>query len=170
MLWRSILACDYLTGPQTTLTVITIPVSTRPRNCSTISVGQIIRATSKTHPWSGWSSDVWSQPSHWAHWTSALGRSRLGLKNPSWLWWDLNRRPSNPQSNAQTTMLHWPILLTFTILYPPFPVMKHFAMQGNIVFMKFVIKTESPTSLLLSFDFLQRVLFCCLFLYFKLLM
>ena len=30
--------------------------------------------------------------------------------------------------------------------------MKHFAMWGNVVFLKFVIKTESPTSLLLSFD------------------
>ena len=54
---------DYLTGPQTMLTVIIILVLTRPRNCGTCSVGQIIRATlSKKHPWSGWSSAVRFQP------------------------------------------------------------------------------------------------------------
>ena len=92
----------------------------------------------------------------------ALDRNQPWLKNPAWLGWDLNPRPSNLQSNAQTTTLRQLVLLPFTILYPPPPpVMKHFAVQGNIVFMKFVIKTESPTSLLLSFDSLQRVLFCC---------
>ena len=65
---------DYLTGPQTTLTVIIIPVLTRPGNRDTCSVGQVIRATlSKTHPWSGWSSTVWFQPSHWAHSTPSSG-------------------------------------------------------------------------------------------------
>ena len=55
---------DYLTGPQTTLTVTIIPVLTRPGNCGTCSVGRVIRATpSKTHPLSGWSSAVWFQPS-----------------------------------------------------------------------------------------------------------
>ena len=55
-IWRSILVWDYLTQLQTTLTVIIILVLTRPRNCSTCSVGQVIRVTlanSKTHPWSG---------------------------------------------------------------------------------------------------------------------
>ena len=43
-----------LTGPQTMLPVIIIPVLTRPGNCGTCSVGQVIRATlSKMHPWSG---------------------------------------------------------------------------------------------------------------------
>ena len=65
---------DYLTGPQTTLTVTIIPVLTRPGNCGTCSVGQVIRATpSKTHPLSGWSSAVWFQPSHWAHSTPSSG-------------------------------------------------------------------------------------------------
>ena len=65
---------DYLTGPQTTLTVIMMPVLPRPGNCCTCSVGQLIRATpSKTHPWSGWSSAVWFQPSHWAHSTPSSG-------------------------------------------------------------------------------------------------
>ena len=35
----------------------------------------------------------------------ALGRSRPGLKNPTWLWWDSNPRPSDPQSDALTTAL-----------------------------------------------------------------
>ena len=75
MLWRSISVWDYLTGPQTTLTVIIIPVLTSPGNCGTCSVGQVIRATpSKTHPWSGWSSAVWFQPSHWAHSTPSSGK------------------------------------------------------------------------------------------------
>ena len=79
---------DYLTGLQTTLTVIIIPVLTRPRNSGTCSVGQIIRATpSKTHPWSGWSSAVWFQPSTGPIALPALGRSRPGGKNPTWLWW-----------------------------------------------------------------------------------
>ena len=40
-----------LTVPQTTLTVIIIQVLTRPGNCGTCSVGQVIRATLlKTHP------------------------------------------------------------------------------------------------------------------------
>ena len=65
---------DYLTGPQPTLTVIIIPVLTRPGNCGTCSVGQVIRATpSKTHPWSGWNSAVWFQPSHWASSTPSSG-------------------------------------------------------------------------------------------------
>ena len=75
MLWRSISIWDYLTGPQTTITVIIIPVLTRPGNCGTCSVGQVNRATlSKTHPWSGWSSAVWFQPSHWAHCTPSSGQ------------------------------------------------------------------------------------------------
>ena len=74
MLWRSILVWDYLTGPQTTLTVTIIPVLTRPGNCGTCSVGQVIRTTpSKMHPLSGWSSAVWFQPSHWAHSTPSSG-------------------------------------------------------------------------------------------------
>ena len=78
---------DYLTGPQTMLTVIVIPVLTRPQNSGTCSVGQVIRATpSKTHPWSGWSSAVWFQPSTGPIALPALGRSRPGLKNPTWLW------------------------------------------------------------------------------------
>ena len=32
----------------------------------------------------------------------ALGRSQPGLKNPMWVSWDLNPRPSNPQSNPQS--------------------------------------------------------------------
>ena len=40
-----------LDRPQTMLTVTIIPVLTRPGNCGTCSVGQVIRATpSKTHP------------------------------------------------------------------------------------------------------------------------
>ena len=65
---------DYLTGPQTMLTVTIIPVLTRPGNCGTCSVGQVIRATpSKTHLLSGWSLAVWFQPSHWAHSTPSSG-------------------------------------------------------------------------------------------------
>ena len=30
----------------------------------------------------------------------ALGRSWPGPKNPTWLWWDSNPRPSDPQSDA----------------------------------------------------------------------
>ena len=51
MLWRSISVRDYLTGPQTTLAVIIIPMLTRPGNCGICAVGQVIRATlSQTHP------------------------------------------------------------------------------------------------------------------------
>ena len=51
MLWRFISVWDYLTGSQTMLTVIIIPVLTRPGNCGTCGLGQVIRATlSKTHP------------------------------------------------------------------------------------------------------------------------
>ena len=68
MLRRSISVWDYLTGPQTMLTVIIIPLLTRPGNCGTCSVGQVIRATlSNMHSWSGWSSAVCFQPSQWAH-------------------------------------------------------------------------------------------------------
>ena len=68
MLWKSILVWDYLTGLQTTITVIIILVLTRPGNCGTCGVGQVIRATlSKMHPWSGWSLAVWFQPSHLVH-------------------------------------------------------------------------------------------------------
>ena len=45
MLWRSISVRDYLTGPQTTLTVIIIPMLTRPGKCGICAVGQVIRAT-----------------------------------------------------------------------------------------------------------------------------
>ena len=38
----------------------------------------------------------------------ALGRSRPGLKNPTWLWWDSNPRPSDPQSDVLTTALRGP--------------------------------------------------------------
>ena len=56
--WMSILVWDYLTGPQTTLTVWAIPLLTRPRNCS---VGLVMRAVhSKMHLWSGWDSSGWS--------------------------------------------------------------------------------------------------------------
>ena len=48
MLWRSISVTDFLTGPQTTLTVIIIPVLTRPGNCGTCSAGQAVRATLST--------------------------------------------------------------------------------------------------------------------------
>ena len=44
MLWKYISVSDYLTGTQTTLTVIIIPGLTRPGNCSTCSVGHVIRA------------------------------------------------------------------------------------------------------------------------------
>ena len=48
--WRSILVRDYFTGPQTTFIVIIIQVLTRPENCGTCSVGQVISATPpKTH-------------------------------------------------------------------------------------------------------------------------
>ena len=33
----------------------------------------------------------------------ALGRSRPGLNNPTWFWWDTNPRPSDLQSEALTT-------------------------------------------------------------------
>ena len=70
---------------RTTLTIITTPALTRPGNCGTCSAGQVIRATlSVTHPWSGWSSAVWFQPSHWAQSTPSSG---LGWKNPTWLRW-----------------------------------------------------------------------------------
>ena len=39
----------------------------------------------------------------------ALGRSRPGPKNPTWLWWDSNPRPSDPQSDALTTALRGPV-------------------------------------------------------------
>ena len=59
---------------ETMLTVIIILVLTRSRNCSTCSAGQKIRATpSKMHPWSGWSSAVWFQPSPWTHSTPSSG-------------------------------------------------------------------------------------------------
>ena len=41
----------------------------------------------------------------------ALGRSRPGPKNPTWLWWDSNPRPSDPQSDALTTALRGPVPL-----------------------------------------------------------
>ena len=45
MLQRSISVRDCLTGPRTMLTVINILLLTRPGNCDTCSVGQVIRAT-----------------------------------------------------------------------------------------------------------------------------
>ena len=39
----------------------------------------------------------------------ALGRSRPGPKNPTWLWRDSNPRPSDPQSDALTTALRGPV-------------------------------------------------------------
>ena len=41
----------------------------------------------------------------------ALGRSRTGLKNPTWLWWDSNPKPSDPQSDALATTLRGPVVL-----------------------------------------------------------
>ena len=41
----------------------------------------------------------------------ALGRSRPGPKNPTWLWWDSNPRPSDPQSDALTTALRGPVII-----------------------------------------------------------
>ena len=50
-------------GLQTTLTVTITSALTGPRNCSTCSVGQVIRAApSKIRPWSQWSSAVCFQP------------------------------------------------------------------------------------------------------------
>ena len=43
----------------------------------------------------------------------ALGRSRPGPKNPTWLWWDSNPRPSDPQSDALTTALRGPVCFIF---------------------------------------------------------
>ena len=55
----------------------------------------------------------------------ALGRSRPGPKNPTWLWWDSNPRPSDPQSDALTTALRGPvdmrILLSPSKSTPPLP-------------------------------------------------
>ena len=94
MLWRSISVWDYLTGLQTMPTVIIIQVLTRPWKCDTCSVGQVIRATLlKTHLWSGWSSAVWFQPSHWAHSTPSSGWELVRAAKYQWLWWDSNQRP-----------------------------------------------------------------------------
>ena len=41
----------------------------------------------------------------------ALGMSRPGLKNPTWLWWDSNPTPSDPQSDALTTALRGPVVV-----------------------------------------------------------
>ena len=72
--WWCYFGLRLLDCTQTVLTVIFILVLTRPGNCSTCSVGQVYRATpSKTHLKSGWSSAVWSQPSHWASSTLSTG-------------------------------------------------------------------------------------------------
>jgi len=109
LLWRSISFWNYLTGLQTTLTVIIILVLPRPGECGTCSVGQVIRATfSKTHPWSGWSLAVslcGSSLPIGPIALPALGRSWPGLKNPPRLWWNLNPNPSDPQSDMLTTTL-----------------------------------------------------------------
>ena len=56
------------------LTVLVIPVLTRPRNCSTCGVSLVITVTPQwTHPQSGWCSAVWAEPFHWAFSTPSSG-------------------------------------------------------------------------------------------------
>ena len=51
VLWRFHFGLRLLDRAADHVTVIIIPVLTRPGNCGTYSVGQVIRATpSKTHP------------------------------------------------------------------------------------------------------------------------
>ena len=106
MQWTSILVWDHLARPETMLTVIIIPLLTWPRPCSTCGVDQVIRAApSKMHPQSGWSSALWSKPSHWAHSTPCSGWEPVRAEELH-DWWDLNTQLSDLQS----------IMLTITML------------------------------------------------------
>ena len=115
MPWKSILGWDSLTGPLTTLTVITVPVLTGPlpnkpydfrggkaplnqspaRPVVESKPWRVGRETpAKLHPWHGWSWAVSSRPSHWAHGTPAGSgnRSRWLAKSYTWLTGPISRR------------------------------------------------------------------------------
>jgi hypothetical protein len=47
------------------------------------TITRMMWAPSRSHPYSGWNSVVWLQPSHWVHSTPTLGRGLLELKNPA---------------------------------------------------------------------------------------
>ena len=111
MLWRSILVWDYMTGPQTMLTVITILVLTRPRNWSTCSVSHIIKTTlakNTSVKWLKFSCVVPAFPLGSYH-SQLWAGSGQGRKIPH-DWWDSNPRLSDPQSDALTTAL-WGLML-----------------------------------------------------------
>ena len=45
----------------------------RDLTCGTFGVGQVMKTSSKTHPFSEWNSPVWPQPSHLVHSTTSSG-------------------------------------------------------------------------------------------------
>ena len=110
MPWRSILVWDYMTGPQTMLTVITILVLTRPRNWSTCSVSHIIKTTlakNTSVKWLKFSCVVPAFPLGSYH-SQLWAGSGQGRKIPH-DWWDLNPRPSDLQSKVLTTLQWGPV-------------------------------------------------------------